>query len=1352
MFNNKIKIFVTLAFAGTLGFSTQSFAKPNIDGSHRPLNKQLLKTAAGCDPATAVIDLDVNNVRARLMTGGDMWWDIGTGTAAYEIPKGTKKNSLFAGSVWVGGFTSDKQLKVCAQTYRQTGNDYWPGPLNNDASGNIVIDAATCSDWDRFWKVDKPTINQFLELYKTSGTAATQTAQFKSIWEWPARGNGNSPRINGNTYMRATGTSGNELDMNDREYAPFVDAGGANNDPELYNPELGDVPGNPDIRQLRGDQYIWWMFNDKGNVKLQSQTASIGMEVQVGAFAYSSNDFMNNATFYDYYLLNRGPSDLDSTYMATWTDADLGYAYDDYVGCDTVRGLGILYNGNPIDGNGEVGSYGTDVPMVGVDFFIGPKKEYTQNGVLKDSLMKMTAFTYFNNSSDARIGNPDNGVQIYYYMTGSSRDGEAFSDDFTGVAGLPTTAIGGGPATHFIFFGDPDKPTWSECYCRNPPGDRRFIHSAGPFKLRSGDRNHVIIGAVWVSSVGGCPNTSFKKIRVADDQAQTLFDNNFKKIEGPEAPRMVVREMNNKLIFYIVNDPVSNNFQEKFGYQTDTAKYRVASGKAKIAKSADSLYKFEGYRVFQLRNSSVDVSQIYDETGAVNTNNAVQVFQCDIHNGISQLVNWNKNIDINACDSCYNPVIKVSGKDSGIVHSFEINTDAFATGINKALVNYRTYYYVAIAYSYNNFANFSPTNSEFTQDVVYLESAHGANQTPIPIVTGMPNPSNGDMGTVLNSDYGTGVIIKRIEGVGNGGNVMQLSPESEAQALDPTTGYQSTQPTYLEGQGPANVKVVDPRKVPGGNWSLYIKADNSLAPPYTLPVLQSVTDKSIRLVNSKAQWVLVKDGTDTVYSEQHLDVLNEQIIEKYGLSVSIKQVLRPGDDQPNGNGNITSDVTFTNPDIPWLAGVQDGEQTSPQNWIRSGNNQDPATNTGTNPHTCDFSDTKFDTLQSYESMFANSTLTKATWAPYSLGFLANPDNPDYACNDGIARPNSTRPLYDLQNVDLVFTSDKSKWSKCVVFEADNDPNLSEGRTAKFMLRSHKSFTGNVDANGNPIYSTTDTGFSYFPGYAINVETGERLNVAFAEDSYLTSDNGRDMIWNPTATIIDNLGNTIFGGRHYVYISNTHYDGCDSLSKLFANSSPLFQANGFKSFIWCGMPTLNPGFKLLPLKDGIIPTEARLRFRVTRPYSYYVPKGVDTNAVGSNKGFPWYTFNTDNLKAKALSDAGNNTNLQSLLDRINAVPNPYYAYSGYEANRLDTRVRIVNLPRKATISIFSLDGSLIRRLEKDDPNTSYIDWDTRNAKGLPIASGMYLIHVKADGIGETILRWFGAMRPVDITTY
>jgi hypothetical protein len=176
-----------------------------------------------------------------------------------------------------------------------------------------------------------------------------------------------------------------------------------------------------------------------------------------------------------------------------------------------------------------------------------------------------------------------------------------------------------------------------------------------------------------------------------------------------------------------------------------------------------------------------------------------------------------------------------------------------------------------------------------------------------------------------------------------------------------------------------------------------------------------------------------------------------------------------------------------------------------------------------------------------------------------------------------------------------------------------------------------------------------------------------------------------------------------------------------------------------------------GQRLKSVKDGLIPTETRLRIRVAKPYGRYAP---DPNQTLKNAGFPLYTFSTKGLAPKPLSDVANkwNSDKQALLDQIHVSPNPYYAYVGYERSRLDTRVRIVNLPRTATINIYSLDGTLVRTLTKDNANVSYVDWDTRNAKGLSIASGMYLVHVRAEGIGETVIRWFGAMRPVDVTTY
>ncbi|MBS1772982.1 MAG: T9SS type A sorting domain-containing protein [Bacteroidetes bacterium] len=1320
--NNKL----VLAFC-TLAVSTMALtadASPNVaSGLKTTGNSQNKTTASSCREATAKIDLDINNVRARLMTGGDMWWDIGLATARYEVPKDSKKNSLFAGSVWIGGFDPNGQLKVAAQTYRQNGNDYWPGPLDEKAT----ITKDNCSEWDRFWKVNKSDINKFKAL--ESKASAKGDATYESILQWPAKGN-----------TDAVGASSTSLGLDNAtgDYAPFVDV----NKNGIYDPVTGG-----DYPDILGDQFVWWVFNDAGNVKNESETQSIGIEVQASAFAYATKDFLNDATFYKYRLINRSNQGLDSTYIATWTDADLGYAYDDYIGCDTSRDLGILYNGKSEDGQGQTNSYGTKIPMVGIDFFKGPKRPIGINPVthLMDyEQLGMESFTYYNNDFSA-IGNPTNGQQIYYYMTGSIRNGQRFVNDFVGP-NVNSKAYGSGSTTKFVFFGDPGvKSEWSECTCNNPVGDRRFVHSSGPFKLEPGVTNDIIIGAVWVSDVGGCPNTSYKKIRVADDQAQALFDNDFKTIEGPEAPRMVVRELDRKLVFYLANDPESNNYKELYGRDT-AKKYRVASVKAaKYVKSPDSIYKFEGYRVFQLKNSQVTPAQIFNDKGEVNTEVAAEVFQCDLKNGITKMINYDKTISIS--DTTYQPIVKLeSAADSGIKHSFAITIDKFATGADKRIVNYRNYYFVAIAYAYNNFAPFNSKIPDSTQDEQYLESAHGPGGIAIPVVVGMPNPANGDMGTVLNSDFGSGVLIRRLEGTGNGHNALEMTDSSEAQAVygtvmtDVTNGssynvHQSLFPTYKAGKGPVDIKVVDPLKIQPANWELYIMGKIQLEPTKGLDTL--------------ASWKLVNTtNNEEIYSESRwgISTANEQIIEKYGLSVTIMQTLRPGDDQANGNGKISSDILFEDPSKPWMAGVNDAEGRDFRNWIRSGKNTDTFS-------LCDFNDRiakGCDTvIQAYESLLSTYATTKGTWAPYQLASAEDRAR----CGFGVAKKNTVSSgIYALPSIDVVITPDKSKWTRCVVFEMQDEPAISEGHAAKFDLRSHQSWNLDIDANGRAVYSTNvgDTGMSWFPGYAINQETGERLNIAFSEDSWLKTYAGADMLWNPTSEMVSAYGNPIFGGKHYVYIFNSRYDSCNAFLNAYKTGTGITKDNAYKNFTWVGTPMLNTGYQYRSLADGMIPTAVRLKFRVDRPYAQYKTPFVADGSL-RNDAKPLYSFSTTDLAPTPL-DKNQNADKQALLDRINVVPNPYYGYAGYEGSRLETKVRIINLPIKAQISIYSLDGALIRRISKDNPNVSYLDWDIRNEKGLPIASGMYLIHVKADGIGETVLKWFGAMRPLDLVSY
>lgn len=1319
-----MKILLSLVLSLT---AMSMFAAP-IQGLKKS-EKGLNKTAAGCNQTTAVIDLDVNNVRARLMNGGDMWWDRPNSTAAYEVPKNSNKNSLFAGSIWIGGIDRASQdLKVAAQTYRQTGNDYWSGPL--DENNGYSITFQTCSDWDRFWKINAADISKFREIYQTQTNLADIQQAIQDniasvpeiIKEWPAKGN---------QFIKTSANS--VMPTPKREMAEYVNVDGIDG----YDWRNGDYPS------IVGDQYIWWVFNDRGDVKTETTSEAIGLEIHAAAFAFATNDCLNEATFYNYKVYNFSTSPLDSTYMATWCDADLGYAFDDYVGCDTSRGLGILYNGDSYDEG--PGGYGFEIPMVAVDYFQGPKffNEKTQ----KDTQIKMTVFTYYNNTQASPIGNPDVKDDFYQYITGSWKDGQPFTTQ--------CNARDAGTATKFIFTGDPCKGGWSEASCANTPDDRRFIHSSGPFPLIPGaEPNNIIIGAVWVPNIGGGKAACFSKIQVCDDKAQNLFDNNFKLPFGPQAPSANVLPLDRKLVFDLDNIATSNNFGEGYGTNLSDPKFREASPKAKLNGSADSLYKFEGYIVYQLKNEFVAVSSLRQKDGSINTDVARVVFQCDKKNGIKDILNF--EVDPEVSTDYYVPKLMISGQDNGIKHSFELTQDAFATGTSKSLVNYKSYYYLVVAYAHNNFKQFDPGNFGGTQDLAYLESRTDGRGLPIKIIKAMPHPATDSLYIQNYADYGTGIQIKRLEGIGNGGIPMILTEASELQALGANS--KSTQPTYEANFGPVDLKVVHPNLVKAGNYEIWMKVDSARSQPFSVLHNGVEIDTTRGAVADRTTWFIVNTTTgDTAYSQVNITEYNEQYLRKYnkfdwGLSVGISQQVRPGDDQVrNNNGLISSEVLFNDVNNKWLFGIQDEEGASFNNWIRAGNATVTTNNNVNNCNMDDIANAK-DPNGNFEDVI------NGTFAPYNLVNNINTDN----CGFGLFYGNDSRTrnrLEEVYSIDLVFTSDRSKWTKSAVIEmTDHKVNVPYGENGafKYTLRKHAGWNGQVDAaTDKPIYSTnpSDSGMSMFPGYAINIETGERLNIAFGEESFNAQDRGNDLLWNPTARSFDPVDRVLkWGGKHIIYVLRSKYDGCAAFANAIRNNtnnaSDKATGDGYRSVMWTAVPL---GVGYASNKDGIIPTDTRVKIRVTRPYTWY--RG-DANQTLRNNGWPLYSFTTNGIAPAKLGDANNNytDNKDEIFKRIHVVPNPYYAYSQYENSRVENRVRIINLPEKATIKIFTVDGALIRTLVKNDAGTSYIDWDIKNDKNIPIASGMYLVHVNLPGIGETVLKWFGAMRPTDLTSF
>lgn len=1276
---------------------------PKGNGNINTSNSRMQTMAAGCKQPTAQVDLDINNVRTTIMNGGDMWWNLVS--AKYEIPKvtdpnGVRKHSIFAGSLWIGGVDAGKNLKLAAMTYRQSGVDFYAGPLDTSTTPNPIIDPQRCDYYDKIYKVSREEIDAFIQFGSAKIT--------KAILEWPGNGS------------RAFGES--------QYLAPFVDV---DNDGQ-YSPLNGDYPDIP------GDQALWFVYNDRGNIHTETQGVPIGLELRTTAFAFATNDEINNMTFYTTQVINRGEP-VEQVYFGQWIDPDLGNYSDDYVGCDTTRQLGYCYNADD-DDEGILG-YGKNPPTVGLDFFKGP---------IGDSGLElgMSYFVYYNNDF-TNIGNPFRPAHFYNFLKGLWHDGSPMTFGGNGT--------GGSIATKYMFSGDPVANTgWTEKTAGNQKGDRRFIQSSGPFTLKTGAVNEVTVGSVWARSSAGGATGSLNLLRLADDKAQTLFNNKFKIFDGPAAPDLALKELDNQIIITLENTLEIEGYNKKIRNPLNGV-------------TPDSFnYKFQGYMVYQLKDGGVSNGELD------NTERARLVAQFDLKDNTIQLVN--KVYD--PVVSQYVPFSKVIGNNEGIKHTFTVKEDLFAAG-DKKLVNYKSYYYLILSYS--NVVN-DPVSSNPDQFL--------AGRKNVKIYSAIPHKSKMNLGgSDINSDYGSGPKITQIEGMGNGGNNLELSKSSLTLLMGkpgekPTINKLSTV-EYDNANGPVSIKVVDPMKVGSYEFELKIIED-------TIRSAKNLKKTRDFLNDTFTTWILTNKTTgEVIKSDTTILTANEQLISKWGISVTINQSNIPGtntDEFDKTNGFLTSSITFENNSKQWLAGLPDIDGHPYYNWIRSGNSgkQDGFGGRTNDPYlySYDYARNTASGLESWDPFENYEKICNRTWGPYKLVSRAvrKADANGNGTNSVTYGPgwggfykgafptssingNNENRIEELASVNIVLTPDKSKWTRCVVLEMCEDSMLSEGNRNKFFIRKHASWTGEFDANGKPIYDANDQGRSWFPGYAINVETGERLNIMFGEDSWLKSENGDDMIWNPTSNVEDNRG-PLFGGKHHIFVcgsttipatgsgnasvtfAGTIYDEGNLYKSILDNiaktaSSPSASSEMLKitsQIQWVMMPFLAQNFKLDP--KTIVPADGEVtyRIRMTKPYARF-------NYLRQSIGFPRYTFKTDEIARVASTETGK----KGLLELTNIVPNPYYASSGYESNQLDTRVKLINLPPKCIISIYTLNGNLVRRIKKDDPAT-WLDWDMKNSAQVPISSGIYLIHIDAGELGERTLKWVGIMRPIDLDTF
>ncbi|MBP5680709.1 MAG: hypothetical protein J6X31_06640, partial [Bacteroidales bacterium] len=342
--------------------------------------------AAVCKRAQSTAELNINNVRALINGYGNMWYD--GSVAKYHLPKNSNTCPLYCAALWIGGTDVNEQLRIAALKFGSDGDDYWTGPLK--VNGTASIDLPVCNQYDKHWIITKAEVLAHKAHFEYDSNGAQIIDSYTAgdipdiIMDWPAHGNGDDLTPYLAPFYDANHNGVYEPEQGDYPYYDFdndlcprtlkAEWGSAYTDHVLPTQEdvAGIVNGGLLSDQvLKGDQTIWWVFNDKGNTHTESKGEAIGLEIRAQAFAFSTNDEINNMTFYSYEIINRSTYELRETYFSQWVDPDLGYAWDDFVGCDVRRGLGYCYNGKSQDTPGS-GSYSGLPPAVGIDFFQGP--------------------------------------------------------------------------------------------------------------------------------------------------------------------------------------------------------------------------------------------------------------------------------------------------------------------------------------------------------------------------------------------------------------------------------------------------------------------------------------------------------------------------------------------------------------------------------------------------------------------------------------------------------------------------------------------------------------------------------------------------------------------------------------------------------------------------------------------------------------------------------------------------------------------------------------------------------------------------------------------------------------------
>jgi hypothetical protein len=472
--------------------------------------------------------LYLNNINARFDANGNHFYNVGAGHAQFEVPKFSGKNTIFTSSFWIGGLDQDSVLHLAAYRYGQGPSDggawshfdFYAGPVMDSSAYSIYQDTL----WNYIWNLKKSQIEYHKAHWSDAGYKPIH-----DILTWPG---------NGNTSLGQAA-----------QLAPFFDRNGNG----IYNPMDGDYP------LIRGDQAMFFIFNDDRNFHSETQGNKLKVEIHGMAYAFDlpGDTAFNNTIFMNYKIYNRSDKTYYKTYFGIFTDTDIGWAYDDFIGCDVQRSFFYGYNGTPIDGTGQSFAYGANPPAQSTAILAGPYMDPDGldnpkvdshghqlcnesvngvgfgDGIVDNERLGMTNFMYLNNSGSVPGYMTDPLYSPQYYELLQSIWKDSVPLKYGGNGHYPSSY---GSTCKYMFPGISDtlcwgagcilqSPlNWTEFTADNAPYDRRGIGSSGPFTFQPGQEQDFDFAYTFARDYTGTyPGGSIGKLGDLTDTIRKYF-------------------------------------------------------------------------------------------------------------------------------------------------------------------------------------------------------------------------------------------------------------------------------------------------------------------------------------------------------------------------------------------------------------------------------------------------------------------------------------------------------------------------------------------------------------------------------------------------------------------------------------------------------------------------------------------------------------------------------------------------------------------------------------------------------------------------------------------------------------